>query len=456
MLRILQIISVFGQYGIDLLLPESAPRWVKSLLWCAAGFVRRQRHLPAPVRVRLALESLGPLFVKFGQLISTRRDMLSQEMLDELAKLQDAVPPFPGQQAIAQLESIYGQPIEQLFLSFEQTPLASASIAQVHAAVLPSGEAVVVKVLRPNLHAQVQRDVAVLYRLARLARRVLRDGHRLRPMELVEEYEAVLEAELDLRREAGNASNIRANFEGDTRLAVPKVYWPLVREQVLVEERIFAVSIKEIETLKAAGTNFKSLAENGTRIFLDQVFRDNLFHADMHPGNIFVDVSEPDCPRYNAVDFGIVGSLTREDQNYLAANVLAFMRRDYDAVAAYHIASGWVPKETSVTRFAAAIRSVCEPIFAQPIDQISFAQLLLQLFQTARAFQMPMQPQLLLLQKTIFNVEALGRQLDPELDIWAIARPYLERWIKERTSLKAIILTLKRKWPQLIELLEQI
>lgn len=454
--RLFKVLRTLGRYGFDLLLPVDAPVWARSLLRCFGGFSSKTRGLPAPIRVRLGLETLGPIFIKFGQLISTRRDMLSADMADELAKLQDAVPPFSGDQAVQMLEQIYGQPIKILFKTFSKMPLASASIAQVHAATLSAGESVVVKLLRPNVRQQVHADVSLLYCLAHIAQRVLRDGKRLRPVELVQEYEATLESELDLRMEAANASQIKANFENSDQLAVPKMHWSLVQQDAICMERIVATSIKDFDALHAAKTNFKVLAENGTRIFLKQVFEDNFFHADMHPGNIFVDVSDPQHPVYKAVDFGIVGSLTREDQNYLAANLLAFLKRDYQAVAQYHIASGWVPEGRSLIEFAAAIRSVCEPIFAQPIDKISFAHLLLQLFETARKFEMPVQPQLMLLQKTLFNVEALGRQLYPELDIWSIARPFLEDWMKQRTSLKGLIALLKTKWPQLIQMLEQL
>ena len=413
----------------------------------------RDRSIGRGERIRRTLEDLGPIFVKFGQMLSTRRDLLPPDIADELAKLQDRVPPFPGAQARAMVEAALKNPVSGLFREFDETPLASASIAQVHAAVLPDGREVVVKVLRPGVERAVRADLDVLYLVAKLADTYWADGRRLRPLEVVAEYEKTVLDELDLVREGANAAQLRRNFEGSDLLYVPEVHWPLTRRDVLVMERLRGVMISDLATLRSRGTDLKRLAENGVQIFFTQVFKHNFFHADMHPGNIFVDVTDPKQPRYMAVDFGIIGTLSERDQHYLAENFLAFFKRDYRRVAELHVESDWVPPGTRVDEFEMAIRSVCEPIFNLPLKDISFAQVLLRLFQTARRFNMEVQPQLVLLQKTLFNIEGLGRELYPELDLWQTALPFLEDWGRERMSPSATLKRLRAGLPVIRELL---
>ena len=400
--------------------------------------------LPRGVRLREALEELGPVFVKFGQMLSTRPDLLPEDIAEELAKLQDQVPPFPGEDARVIVERALGAPIPVHFKEFDTLPIASASVAQVHIGRLNDGTEVAVKVLRPGIEPIIERDIELLYALARLAVRYMPDGPRLRPVEVVDQFRKTLRAELDLRQEAGNASQLRANFAGTDLLYVPRVYWDLTRREVMVMERIHGIPISNIDELKRAGIDMRRLAHNGVEIFFTQAFRDGFFHADMHPGNIFVSREG----QYRAVDFGIMGSLGEADQRYLAENFLAFFNRDYRAVAEAHLRAGWVPPGTKVGDFEAAIRAVCEPIFAKPIKDISFGRLLLQLFQTARQFNMEVQPQLVLLQKTLFNIEGLGRRLYPELDLWETAKPYLERWASERMGPRALLRTLRRELPK--------
>ena len=406
-------------------------------------------------RVRRSLEDLGPIFIKFGQMLSTRRDLLPDDVADELERLQDAVPPFPG--AIAQqiIEKAFGRPVEDIFDEFESRPLASASIAQVHAAKLKNGKEVVIKVLRPDVLPVIRRDISLLYIVAELASRYSTQARRLRPVEIVAEYEKTILDELDLLREAANASQLRRNFEGATSLYVPEVYWDYTYVNVLVLERIYGIPIRNVDELKANNTNMKRLAELGVEIFFTQVFKHNFFHADMHPGNIFVDIYDPQNPKYVAVDFGIVGTLNAVDKRYLAENFLAFFQRDYHKVARLHVESGWVPAGTRVDEFESAIRSVCEPIFERPLKDISFGQLLLRLFQTARRFNMEVQPQLALLQKTLLNIEGLGRQLYPDLDLWKTAKPFLERWMEEQVGPASMLTALKENIPHLIEKLPE-
>ncbi|MGB5132131.1 MAG: ubiquinone biosynthesis regulatory protein kinase UbiB [Steroidobacteraceae bacterium] len=405
-------------------------------------------------RLRLALEELGPIFVKFGQLLSTRRDLLPVDIADELAKLQDRVPPFPGDIARARIEEALGSPVTKLFDSFDETPLAAASIAQVHAATLIDGRPVVVKVLRPGMRAVIGRDIEVLKTLAALAQRYWADSRRFRPQEVVAEYEVTVMNELDLMREAANASQLRRNFAGSTMLHVPEVHWDLCRREVMVMERIHGVQISDMAKLRAVGTDIRKLAENGVTIFFTQVFSHNFFHADMHPGNIFVDVSDPANPKYAAVDFGIVGTLDPRDQLYLAGNFLAFFERDYHRVAVLHIESGWVPAGTRVDELESAVRTICEPIFNKPLKDISFGLVLLRLFEIARRFQMQIQPQLFLLQKTLLNIEGVGRDLYPELDIWKTALPILKSWMRERTGPRAIVEHVRSNWPDVAEALK--
>jgi ubiquinone biosynthesis protein len=407
-------------------------------------------------RLRLALEELGPTFVKFGQALSTRRDLLPVDIADELALLQDQVPPFDSDIAVATIEAAFGQPLAQIFASFERAPLAAASIAQVHAATLKDGKDVVVKILRPGMRALIERDMEVLDTLAFLANEYWTDGRRLRPVEVVHEYRKTILDELDLLREAGNASQLRRNFAGSTLLYVPEVYWDYCRTNVMVMERIHGIMVSRIDELKSRGANIPKLAEHGVEIFFTQVFRHNFFHADMHPGNIFVQIDDPENPRYAAVDFGIVGTLEPRDQHYLAENFLAFFDRDYARVASLHVESGWVPPGTRADELESAIRTVCEPIFNKPLKDISFATVLLRLFETARRFDMTVQPQLILLQKTLLNIEGLGRQLYPELDLWKTAQPILRQWLRDRIGPRALLRGMRRELPDAIETLKQV
>jgi len=385
-------------------------------------------------RIRCALEDLGPIFVKFGQMLSTRPDLLPPDIAMELRKLQDKVPPFSSDEAVRVIESAYGESIDQVFASFDSTPLASASIAQVHVAKTHDGKDVIVKVVRPDIIKTIKRDIALLFVLARLAEKYWADGRRLRPVEVVEEYEKTILDELDMQREAASATQLRRNFKNSELLYIPEVYWPLTRKTVMVMERIYGTPIGDIDALRDQDIDLVKLSEDGVTIFFTQVFKHNFFHADMHPGNIFV---SPEG-QYIAIDFGIVGTLNPEDQRYLAENFLAFFNRDYRRVAELHVESGWVPSGTRADEFESAIRSVCEPIFEKPLKEISFGQLLLRLFQTARRFDMEVQPQLVLLQKTLLNIEGLGRELNPDLDLWQTAKPFLEGWMAERIGVRSM------------------
>ena len=407
-------------------------------------------------RLRLALVELGPIFVKFGQALSTRRDLLPVDIADELAKLQDRVPPFGSDVAVATIEQAFARPLTDVFLSFDENPLAAASIAQVHVAKLKSGEEVVVKILRPGMHQVIERDLEVLEALAVLANEYWEDARRLRPIEVVGEYRKTILDELDLMREAGNAAQLKRNFAGSPLLYVPVVYWDYCRVNVMVMERIHGIIVSRMDELKARGTNIAKLAENGVEIFFTQVFRHNFFHADMHPGNIFVQIDDPENPRYAAVDFGIVGTLQPRDQHYLAENFMAFFDRDYARVAALHVESGWVPRGTRIDELESAVRTVCEPIFNKPLKEISFAQVLLRLFETARRFDMQVQPQLILLQKTLLNIEGLGRELYPDLDLWKTAQPILRQWMRERMSPRAVLKRMRAQLPDTIEALKQL
>ena len=407
-------------------------------------------------RLRLALEELGPIFIKFGQALSTRRDLIPVDIADELAKLQDRVPPFDSAVAAAAIEQALGAPIDAIFATFESSPLAAASIAQVHAATLKTGEDVVVKVLRPGMHTVIDLDLDVLDALAGLANRYWREARRLRPREIVAEYRKTILDELDLMREAANAAQLKRNFAGSSLLYVPEVYWDHCRTNVMVMERIHGIIISRMDELRARGANFAKLAEHGVEIFFTQVFRHNFFHADMHPGNIFVQVDDPENPRYAAIDFGIVGTLQPRDQHYLAENFLAFFDRDYARVAALHIESGWVPAGTRVDELESAVRTVCEPIFNKPLKEISFAQVLLRLFETARRFDMTIQPQLILLQKTLLNIEGLGRELYPELDLWKTAQPILRSWMRQRMSPRTLLRRIRVQLPDTIEAVKQL
>ncbi len=404
------------------------------------------------VRIRKTLEDLGPIYIKFGQVLSTRRDLLPDAIAEELVKLQDDVPPFPNEQALQIIETALGDKVDKVFARFDAAPLASASIAQVHGAQLHSGEEVIVKVVRPGIEKHIRRDIDLMYTLARMAQRYSLDARRLRLVEVVQEYEKTIFDELDLMREAANASQLRRNFLGSEMLYIPEVHWDYCRNNVMVMERVYGTPVDEVEQLKAAGVSMELLGERGVEIFFTQVFRDNFFHADMHPGNIFVAADG----RYISVDFGIMGTLTTEDQRYLAENLLAFFHRDYRRVAELHVESGWVPKATRVEEFEAAIRTVSEPIWEKPIAEISFGHFLLRLFQTARRFDMEIQPQLVLLQKTLLNIEGLGRMLYPELDLWTTAKPFMEKWIGEQVGPKAFLRRIRESAPQLSEELPEV
>lgn len=456
-LRIIKIYWVIARFRLDTFINTTRLPWYLRLLVTLLPWrLFFRANGSSEERLRGALIALGPVFIKFGQTLSTRRDLLPPDLANELALLQDRVPPFEGSQARKLIEKQLGASVDELFAEFDAEPLASASVAQVHPARLKDGRAVVVKVIRPGIERVIRQDVALLYVMARMVQKFWSEGKRLRPVEVVEEYEQTIFDELDLRKEAANATQLRRNFADSDILYVPEVYWDFTRQSVMVMERISGIPVADIDALEAQGTNMEKLAERGVEIFFTQVFRDSFFHADMHPGNIFVSRENPDDPQYIAVDFGIVGSLSPEDQSYLARNILAFFQRDYRLVAQLHIDSGWVPADTNVHAFETAIRSVCEPIFEKPLKDISFGMVLLGLFQTARRFNMVVQPQLILLQKTLLNIEGLGRQLYPELDLWKTGKPYLENWMKERMGVKAMIKNIKQQAPDWIEKLPQI
>ena len=445
--RMIAIQRVLVKYGLDDVIKQTHLfRPLRFLFYLAPR--RRDRSAPLGERIRLALEELGPIFVKFGQALSTRRDLLPPDIADELAKLQDAVPPFPVEKAIAIIEGAYEESVDTVFERFDKEPLAAASIAQVHTAKLAAGHEVIVKVLRPGVQDQIESDLAVLRVLAGLADRYWEHGKRLRPLEVVDEYEHTILDELDLMREAGNAAQLKRNFQGSDMLYVPDVYWDFCRPEVLVQERIYGTPISDMDALHEAGTNIQVLAENGVEIFFTQVFRHNFFHADMHPGNIFVITKDPERPKYAAVDFGIVGTLSPEDQRYLAENFLAFFDRDYHRIAKLHLDSGWVPAGTRVDQLETAIRTVCEPIFNKPLAEISFAQMLMRLFRVSQRFNVEIQPQMILLHKTLFNIEGLGRQLYPQLDLWKTAHPVLKRWMDEQVGGRALLQDLRQNLPQ--------
>jgi ubiquinone biosynthesis protein len=455
--RMLRINMVLMRHGLDdIIFATHLFRPFRFLIYLLPWNWFLHNRAPRGERIRRALEDLGPIFIKFGQMLSTRRDLLADDIADDLQKLQDAVPPFPGEQAERIIEKAFGQPVRELFAAFATTPLASASVAQVHAATLHDGKDVVVKVLRPDILPVIKRDLELLYIIAELAARYSSQLRRLRPVEVVAEYEKTILDELDLLREAANASQLRRNYAGSNDLYVPEIHWDYTRKNILVMERIYGVPIRNISELRAHNTDMEKLAALGVKIFFTQVFKHNFFHADMHPGNIFVDINDPQQPKYVAVDFGIMGTLNAIDKRYLAENFLAFFRRDYFRVAKLHVESGWVPAGTRVDEFESAIRSVCEPIFEKPLKDISFGQLLLRLFQTARRFNMEVQPQLVLLQKTLLNIEGLGRQLYPELDLWKTAKPFLERWMEEQVGARAMLRGIKDNLPHMVEKLPEV
>ena len=454
--RLYRIVKTFLDYGLDDLVPKKMLPWYAklgrlSLFW----LTNKHKDKPIAQRFRLAIEDLGPVFIKFGQMLSTRRDLLPPDFADELALLQDQVTPFDGELAKQLIIDAMGiEMFEQHFIDFDTTPLASASIAQVHTATLIEDDRqqkVVIKVLRPNIDKTIIADLKVMSRIATVIARWLSDGKRLRPVEVVAEYKKTILDELDLNREAANAIQLKRNFEQgreyDKVLYVPNIYSEYSHKDVLVIERIYGISVAEVDTLQNQGVNMKLLAERGVEVFFTQVFRDSFFHADMHPGNVFVDATIPADPTWIAIDCGIVGTLNREDKRYLAENFVAFFNRDYRKVAQLHVDSGWVPANTSVDEFEFAIRTVCEPIFNKPLSEISFGQVLVNLFNTARRFNMEVQPQLVLLQKTLLYIEGLGRQLYPQLDLWQTAKPFLENWVKEQMGIKAVIGKVKDNFP---------
>ncbi|MDB5763779.1 MAG: ubiB [Herminiimonas sp.] len=454
-LRVLKIMRVAIGYGLDniamsgLATPRAAMLIDRLIFW-------RDISAPRGERLRRALEDLGPIFVKFGQLLSTRRDLMPPDIADELAKLQDRVPPFDSDLAIAQIKKSLGAHPSDLFAHFERDPVASASIAQVHFAILKDGTEVAVKVLRPGMKKSIDEDVALMYIAAGWIERLWADARRLKPKEVVAEFDKYLHDELDLMREAANGSQLRRNFAQSALLAVPEMYWDYCSESVIVMERMRGIPISQVDRLVAEGIDLKKLSRDGVEIFFTQVFRDGFFHADMHPGNILVSVEPATFGRYIALDFGIVGTLTDFDKDYLSQNFLAFFRRDYKRVAEAHIESGWAPKETRVDELESAVRACCEPIFDRPLRDISFGQVLLRLFQTSRRFNVEVQPQLVLLQKTLLNIEGLGRQLDPELDLWKTAKPYLERWMNEQLGWRGLIERFKAEAPRYSHILPQL
>ena len=451
--RMLRIVRVLVRHGLDeFVFTLHLFRPYRFMLFLFPGYWFRDRNVPRGQRLREALEELGPVFVKFGQAVSTRPDLIPADIAVELTRLQDDVLPFPGDQAREVIERALDAPLSEHFASFDIQPLASASVAQVHGATLQDSTEVVVKVLRPGIEKVIERDLQLLYQLARLADRHWPNARRLRPLEVVDDYDKTIHDELDMMREGANASQLRSNFLDSDMIYVPQIYWDHSCREVLVMERVEGIPIRDIDAIRAAGIDLRKLAHNGVEIFFTQAFRDGFFHADMHPGNIFVSPQG----QYRAVDFGIMGTLAEADKRYLAENLLAFFNRDYRAVAMAHLRAGWVPATTRPEEFEAAVRTVCEPIFARPISEISFGHLVIRLFQVARRFDMPVQPQLVLLQKTLLNIEGLGRQLYPELDLWETAKPFLERWMREQVGPRALVRALRRELPTVLPLLPEL
>ena len=447
--RLLEISRVLLRHGLDEFVDAlHLFRPYRYLLYLHPGYWGKRSEAPRAVRLREALEDLGPVFVKFGQMLSTRPDLLPDDIALELTKLQDRVPPFPEAESKRIIEEALELGTEELFKEFDTQPIASASVAQVHTALMHDGGEVIIKVLRPGIQEVIERDLELLYLLAGLAEKYWSGGKRLRPVEIVEEYDKTIHDELDLVREAANASQLKTNFKGSSLLYVPEVYWDYTRQNVMVMERIHGIPIRDIEALHRAGIDMRTLAHAGVEIFFTQAFRHGFFHADMHPGNIFVS----ETGEYRAVDFGIMGTLSEGDKRYLAENLLAFFNRDYRGVADAHLRAGWVPPTTRAEEFEGAIRAVCEPIFAKPIREISFGRLVMRLFQTARRFDMPVQPQLVLLQKTLLNIEGLGRQLYPDLDLWDTAKPFLERWMSEQVGPRAALRGIRKELPRFMAL----
>jgi len=458
-LRVLYIISIALRYRLDRLIPsDKLPLWAKILLLPIKIFPNPK--VSQAISLRLSFEALGPIFVKFGQILSTRRDLFENETSDELQKLQDQVPPFDYLLARSIVEEELEDKIENLFDEFDNTPLASASLAQVHAAKLKTGEDIVVKIIRPGIEVVIKRDLMIMHLMARILLKVWKDAKRLHPDQIVVDYEQTILDELNLQLEAANAHQLRKNWHGKVdrkdMLFVPKVHFDLSRQNVMVMERIYGLSSADLAGMQAANVNMKKLAHLGVEIFFTQVFEDNFFHADMHPGNVFIDATNPEQPSYIALDCAIIGSLTDDDKSYLARNLLAFFHQDYYEVARLHVESAWVPADTDIREFESVIRSVCEPIFQKPIKDISFGRVLLSLFQTARRFNMEVQPQLVLLQKTLLNIEGMGRQLYPDLDLWETAAPFMEKWMKERMGISGLFKKVSKNAPQWLERLPEI
>ncbi len=446
--RLLTISATLSRYRLDELVHGA--HWFRPITWLVPGR-RDTRSMPRGQRLRLALQELGPVFVKFGQVLSTRRDLLPADIADELAKLQDAVEPFPGDQARAIIEAQLEKPIEQLFSAFDEQPLASASIAQVHTATLNDGQSVVVKVVRPGIDQRIGRDVALLQTLAGLAQRYHPEGERIRPVDIVHEFETFIHDELDMQREAANASLLRRYHQHSHDVYIPQVYWNYCKQRVLVMERVHGIPIKDKQQLRERGFNMQRLAKRGIRLFYTQVFRDNLFHADMHPGNLLVAEDNPDDPKIIALDFGIVASLPAKDLYYIGENFLAIFDQQYRRVAELHVEAGWVPADTRLDEMEASVRTVCESSFTRPLSEISFGQMLLQLFSVARRFKLTIQPQLIMLQKTLLNIEGLGRDLYPDLDLWAVAKPELEAIVRDKRSPATTLKAIRRRLPMLME-----
>jgi len=449
LLRLAKILWIASRFGLDEFALAAGSKLGRALN--ALLFFRSLRE-PRGVRLRRALEALGPIFVKFGQVLSTRRDLLPADLADELAKLQDRVPPFDAELALAEVERALGKPVAELFERFEREPVASASVAQVHLAVLPGGTEAAVKILRPGMLPVILKDLALLDAAAGLVERFWADGRRLRPHEVVAEFARHLFEELDLMREAANASQLRRNFSDSPLLTVPEVYWDWCSNTVMTMQRMSGTPVSQVEALRRQGVDIPKLARSGVEIFFTQVFRDGFFHADMHPGNVFV---TPEG-RYIALDFGIMGTLTDVDKQYLAQNFLAFFRRDYRRVAQAHLEAGWVPADTRIDEFEGAIRAVCEPVFDRPLKEISFGRVLMRLFETSRRFNVEIQPQLVMLQKTLLNIEGLGRQLDPDLDLWTTAKPFLEKWMREQIGFKGLLRTIRNEMPHWASALPQL
>jgi ubiquinone biosynthesis protein len=453
--RLLYIGFIVLRFGLDdIALSSFQQRWIRGA--ARIIMIGRRYDEKRGVRLRRAFEKLGPIFVKFGQVLSTRRDLLPRDIADELAKLQDDVPPFPGALATALVERAFGQPLSEIFASFDEQPVASASIAQVHFATLKDGRAVAVKVLRPGMLGLIEKDLALLRLAANWVERVSADGRRLKPREVVAEFDVYLHDELDLVREAANAAQLRRNMLSLALVMVPEMHWDLCTSEVIVMERMSGIPISQLQRLREAGVDIKKLARDGVTIFFTQVFRDGFFHADMHPGNIQVSVDPLTFGRYIALDFGIIGTLTEFDKEYLAQNFIAFFRRDYKRVAELHVESGWVPPGTRVDALESAIRTVCEPLVDRPLKDISLGQVLMRLFQASRRFNVEIQPQLVLLQKTLLNVEGLGRQLDPELDLWSTAKPFLERWMDEQIGWRGLADRMRNEAPRYAQLLPEL